>query len=32
MINGDILNKDIKNKKISNSYILCGIDEELIKE
>ena len=32
MINGDILNKDIKNKRISNSYILCGIDEELIKE
>lgn len=32
MINGDILNKNIKNKKISNSYILCGIDEELIKE
>ena len=32
MINTDVLEKDIKNKKISNSYVLCGIDEELIKE
>lgn len=32
MITYDIFEKDIKNNKFENSYILCGSDEELIKD
>ncbi|MGG7176539.1 DNA polymerase III subunit delta [Clostridium paraputrificum] len=32
MITYDIFEKDVKNKSIKNSYILCGSDEELIKD
>ena len=32
MIDLDTLNKDIQNKKESNCYILCGLDEMLMKE
>ena len=32
MITYDIFEKDIKNNSIKNSYILCGPDEELIKD
>lgn len=32
MIAYDELEKNIKNKSIENSYIFCGIDDELIKE
>lgn len=32
MIDFDVLEGEIKNGKIENSYIFCGLDEELIKE
>ncbi|MCR6513511.1 MAG: DNA polymerase III subunit delta [Clostridium chrysemydis] len=32
MINYEVLEKDLKSKKFSNSYVLCGVDEELLKE
>ena len=32
MIDFDALEEDIKKGKIKNSYVFCGLDEELIKE
>lgn len=32
MITYDVLEREVKDNKIKNSYIFCGIDEELIKE
>lgn len=32
MINYETLEKDLKTGKVNNSYVLCGIDEELLKE
>ena len=32
MIDFDVLEGEIKKGKIENSYIFCGLDEELIKE
>ena len=32
MITYDVLENDVKKNSLKNSYIFCGLDEELIKE